>query len=515
MSKLVQEFLEHSATRHANKVGLVCDDRRFTYGQIDALCDRLAAALAARGVTRGDRVAIYLENSAETVFSVFGTLKADAVFLVLNPTTKVDKLVYILNDCRAVTLITHARRLEALEPAWARLPHLRTVLALGLENPFRRDTKQFLPLDEVLEGADTPVAPAKRNIDVDLAALMYTSGSTGGPKGVMLTHRNIVSAAASITTYLENTPDDVILDVLPLSFDYGLYQVLMAFKIGARVVLERSFTYSHVALEKIARERVTGFPIVPTISAMLLQLDLTRYDFSSVRYFTNTGAPLPVEHIEKLRRLFPQVKIFSMYGLTECKRVSYLPPEQIERRPRSVGKAMPNVEAYVVDEKGERVPPGTVGELVVRGSNVMVGYWELPEETARALRAGPVPGELVLHTGDLFQTDEDGYLYFVGRRDDMIKTRGQRVSPREVEEVLHRLQGVAEAAVLGVPDPVLGTAIKAVVRQAPGARLTAQEVMAHCLQHLEDFMVPKLVEFRDTMPTTDTGKVSKRELSQA
>jgi acyl-CoA synthetase (AMP-forming)/AMP-acid ligase II len=248
---------------------------------------------------------------------------------------------------------------------------------------------------------------------------------------------------------------------------------------------------------------------------MLLQLDLTRYDFSSVHYFTNTGAPLPVEHIEKLRRLFPQAKIFSMYGLTECKRVSYLPPAEIDRRARSVGRAMPNVEAYVVDETGERVPPGTVGELVVRGSNVMAGYWELPEATAGALRPGPVPGELVLHTGDLFQTDEDGYLYFVGRRDDMIKTRGQRVSPREVEEVLHRLQGVAEAAVLGVPDPVLGTAIKAVVRPAPGARLTAQEVMAHCLQYLEDFMVPKLVEFRDTMPTTDTGKVSKRELSQA
>jgi acyl-CoA synthetase (AMP-forming)/AMP-acid ligase II len=161
------------------------------------------------------------------------------------------------------------------------------------------------------------------------------------------------------------------------------------------------------------------------------------------------------------------------------------------------------------------VPPGTVGELVVRGSNVMAGYWELPEETARALRPGPVPGERALHTGDLFQADEEGYLYFVGRRDDMIKTRGQRVSPREVEEVLHRLHGVAEAAVLGVPDPVLGTAIKAVVRPVPGARLTAQEVMAHCLMHLEDFMVPKLVEFRDTMPTTDTGKVSKRELSQA
>ena len=278
----------------------------------------------------------------------------------------------------------------------------------------------------------------------------------------MLAHRNVVAAATSIATYLENTPDDIVLDVLPLSFGYGLYQVLVAFKVGATVVLERSFTFPHVVLEKIGSERVTGFPIVPTMSALMLQTDLSRYDFSSVRYLSSAGAPLPVEHIRKLRKQFPRARIFSMYGLTECTRVAYLPPDQIDERPTSVGNAMPNVDAWIVDEQGQRVPPGVVGELVVRGSNVMLGYWEAPEETARTLRPGPL-GDRVLHSGDLFKTDDAGFLYFVGRRDDLIKTRGQRVSPREVEDVLYQLPGVIEAAVFGVPDAVLGKAIKAVV----------------------------------------------------
>jgi acyl-CoA synthetase (AMP-forming)/AMP-acid ligase II len=202
-----------------------------------------------------------------------------------------------------------------------------------------------------------------------------------------------------------------------------------------------------------------------------------------------------------------------MFGLTECKRVSYLPPEQVDARPTSVGKAMPNVEAYIVNEQGQRLPPGEVGELVVRGSNVMKGYWELPEETARMLRPGPVPGERVLHTGDLFRMDEEGYLYWVGRKDDIIKSRGEKVSPKEVENVLYGLEGVAMAAVIGVPDEVLGQAIKAFVTLQEGSRLTEKDVLRHCTQHLEEYMVPKLVEIRENLPRTPTGKIDKRELA--
>jgi acyl-CoA synthetase (AMP-forming)/AMP-acid ligase II len=249
-------------------------------------------------------------------------------------------------------------------------------------------------------------------------------------------------------------------------------------------------------------EGVTGLPIVPTLSALLLQLDLRKYDLSRVRYVTNTAAALPTTHILELRRLLPHAQIFSMYGLTECKRVSYLPPDQIDMRPTSVGRGMPNEEVFIVDERGNRLAHG-VGELVIRGSNVMKGYWEMPEETNRMLRPGLLPGERV---------DEEGYLYFLGRKDDIIKTRGEKVSPREVENVLYELPAIAEAAVVGIPDPVLGQALKAVLTLKEGATLTAQSVLLHCTERLENFMVPKVVEFRQAMPKTTTGKIDKKTL---
>ena len=511
----VETFLELSAQRFPDKTALVCGNRRLTYSQIEEQCNQFAHALMAEGVERWDRIAVYLDNSVEAVLSIFSILKAGAVFLMINPTTKVEKLTYILNDCRAKALITHAKKLHTIKDCWRETPHLQTIIVAGTDTAeINNSSKRFVFLNEWLhQGHLSNQLPSKKCIDIDLAALIYTSGSTGKPKGVMMTHLNIVSAATSITTYLENTPDDIIVNVLPLSFDYGLYQVLMGFKIGCTVVLERDLTYPYAVIEKIIREKVTGFPIVPTISAILLRMDLKKYDFSSLRYITNTAAALPTDHISKLRKLFPHVKIYSMYGLTECKRVSYLPPDQIDIRPTSVGKGMPNEEVYIVNEQGHRVGPGIIGELVVRGANVMKGYWEMPEETDKVLRPGPLPGEKVLYTGDLFRMDEEGYLYFVGRKDDIIKTRGEKVSPKEVENVLYSLEGVAEAAVLGVPDEVLGQAIKAVIALREDAHLTPEDVLRHCAQHLEDFMVPKFVEFRNTLPKTATGKISKRELA--
>jgi acyl-CoA synthetase (AMP-forming)/AMP-acid ligase II len=235
--------------------------------------------------------------------------------------------------------------------------------------------------------------------------------------------------------------------------------------------------------------------------------------FPELRFLTNTAAALPRAHIERLRELFPQAKLFSMYGLTECKRCTYLPPEELGARPESVGIAIPGTEAYVVDEQGERVGAGVVGELVIRGAHVMKGYWGDEAATARVLKPGPHPWEKVLHTGDLFRTDADGYLYFVGRKDDIIKTRGEKVSPKEVENALYALPGIREAAVVAVPDPILGSAIKAVVAADPQANLTAHDVIRHCARHLEDFMVPKMVEFRDALPKTESGKISRREVA--
>jgi long-chain acyl-CoA synthetase len=360
-----------------------------------------------------------------------------------------------------------------------------------------------------------PAALPARGIDLDLAMLVYTSGSTGFPKGVMMTHQNVTAAAGSIITYLEKTADDIILNVLPISFDYGLYQVLMAVKAGATLVLEKSFAFPQVILERMKAERVTGFPLVPTMAALLLQMkDLKPGDLPDLRYVTNTAAALPPAHIARLQALFPQAKLYSMYGLTECKRCTWLPPAELAKRPGSVGIAIPGTEAYIVDDTGRRVPHGTVGELVIRGAHVMKGYWENQTATDRALRPGPFPWEKVLYTGDLFRADADGFLYFVGRKDDIIKCRGEKVSPKEVENALYLLPDMREAAVIGVPDPVLGHAIKAVVVLAPGAKLSERDIIRHCAATLEDYMVPKTVEFREALPKTDTGKISRRLVAE-
>ena len=330
----------------------------------------------------------------------------------------------------------------------------------------------------------------------------------------MLTHINMLSAARSIAAYLELGADDVILCALPLAFDYGLYQVLMGFMVGATVVLERSFAFPVKVLEAMVRERVTVFPGVPTMFSLLMNLTtLAQYGTRSLRTITNTAAALSEEHIRRLRSLFPAAKLYSMYGLTECKRVTYLPPEQLDQRPTSVGRGMPNQEVWLVDASGLRLPNGSIGELVIRGSNVMRGYWEKPEATAERLKRGPLAGEVVLYSGDVFRTDVEGYLYFVARKDDIIKSRGEKVSPREVENVLYSMPGVLEAAVIGVDDPVLGQAVKAFVVMQAGRRTTERDVIKFCLSRLESFMAPKQVQFVAELPKTDTGKIKKTGLN--
>jgi acyl-CoA synthetase (AMP-forming)/AMP-acid ligase II len=356
--------------------------------------------------------------------------------------------------------------------------------------------------------------PSQRCIDLDLASLIYTSGTTGNPKGVMLTHLNMVSAATSIIKYLENRTSDIILNTLPLSFDYGLYQILMAFKFGGTVILEKSFIFPYEIINSVIKNNVTGWPMVPTIVAILLTLkNLSKYDFPNLRYITSTGQALPPNHIKRLQEIFPKVQIFSMYGLTECKRVAFLPPEELVRIPSSVGKAIPNTETFIIDEKGKEITePGRVGELVVRGSTVMKGYWGLPEETAKRLHQGKYPGENFLYTGDLFQKDEGGYLYFVGRKDDMFKSSGELVSPKEIENVLYKIEDVLEAAIIGTEDEILGMAIKAFVVLKQESAMTREDIIQFCTTHLESFMVPKYIVFQESLPRTSSGKIQKSSL---
>ncbi|HOD25398.1 MAG TPA: class I adenylate-forming enzyme family protein, partial [Polyangiaceae bacterium] len=427
----LQDYLIHSAARLGDKIALVCDKKRYTYAELDAQSNALAHTLVQQGVTRGDRVVVFADNSVETVIAFWAVLKANAVVSVVNPLTKTDKLRYLLEDCRATALIADGLLSRVLAPVVADNKHLKVLIMTGKPLSPTPENLQVMTFDQALSSGNPRVPPARTGIDIDLAAIIYTSGSTGDPKGVMLTHRNMLTAGLSVSTYLGMQEDDVVVCVLPLSFDYGLYQMLMSFRVGARLVLERSFTYPAQVLKTMVEEKVTGFPGVPTIFAILSEnKNLRDYDLSSIRFVTNTAAALPVKHIEMLLDLFPQARIFSMYGLTECKRCTYLPPEDIRRKMTSVGIAIPNTEMWIVDEQDRKVGPNEVGQLVIRGATVMRGYWEKPEQTAKKLRPGPLPGEYVLYTGDYCKMDEEGYLYFVGRMDDVIKSRGEKVAPK-------------------------------------------------------------------------------------
>jgi len=503
----VEDHLSASAAANPDKIAITAGALQCTYRDLDRASDCLAAWLIEHGIKSGDRVLVFMDNCIEMVVSLYAVMKAGAVFSPINPSTKADKLTFVLDNCRASAVITQRRQLGAARSAIA----AAAVDPLVLVNGGQVEAAEF-DYEGAINAGLPLTPPADRSAD-DLAMLIYTSGSTGRPKGVMMRHSNVNAAATSVITYLENTADDVILNVLPMSFDYGLYQALMSVQVGARLVLEKSFAFPQAIITRLASEQVTGFPIVPTMAALILRMqDLEPGSLPHLRYITNTAAALPPEHIARLRALFPQTRLFSMYGLTECKRCTWLPPEELDRRPGSVGIAIPGTKAEVVDEAGYPVPPGTSGELVISGPHVMQGYWENPEATARMLRPDPISGETRMHTGDLFRQDADGFLYFVGRSDDIIKSRGEKVAPKEVETVLHECPGVSEAVVIGKPDPVLGQAIVAVVVKTADAEISERDIIRHCSRHLEDFMVPKQVEFRRQLPKTANGKIDRQHI---
>ncbi len=512
---LLHDYLLQSARELAEKVALVCMKQRVTYAELDARSNALAHSLATAGVKRGDRVVVFADNTVEAVVSFWAVLKANAVVSIVNPLTKSDKLAYLLDDCRPAALITDMHIHSVFAGPARACPHLRCIIVSGsIDDEKLAALPHARRWDDAIAAGDRAAPPARSCIDIDLAAIIYTSGSTGDPKGVMLTHRNMLTACTSIASYLELQEDEVILGVLPLAFDYGLYQMIMAFRSGARLVLERSFTFPAQILNLMVAEGVTGFPGVPTIFSILAELKtLKDYDLSKIRYVTNTAAALPVKHILMLRDIFPAARIYSMYGLTECKRCTYLPPRDIDRKPASVGIAIPNTELWIVDEDGNRAAPGTVGQLVIRGATVMKGYWEKPVATAEKLKPGPLPGEQVLYTGDFCRIDEEGYLYFVGRMDDIIKSRGEKVAPKEVESMLMNIPGVKEAAVIGVPDEILGQAVKAFVVLEEGVTMTEKQLQKECQSRLENFMVPKHIAMVTSLPKTDTGKIKKTGLS--
>jgi long-chain acyl-CoA synthetase len=519
VQRLLPDALFASTDRYPTKVAVIADGVSHTY---EALLDaslRLARVLRDNGVRRGDRVAIYLENSWHAVVAVYATLLADAVLTIINPQTKAEKLAYMLADSEARALVTERALAPVFLPALRAAASVQCVICTGGRPDSTAEGDAIrrcavLGFEEAVASAD-PCTTTRAAIPVDLAALIYTSGSTGNPKGVMLTHQNMVFAAGSISEYLRLDANDRIVNLLPFAFDYGFYQLLMTILLGATLLVERSFVYPVPVLRRVLEHEVTVFPIVPTVGATLLSLNRSGgWTFPHVRRVTNTAAALPADFIPRLATVFPNALIFAMYGLTECKRVAYLEPERLFEKPTSVGKAIPGTEVFLLSRDGAPVPAGEPGILHVRGPHVMLGYWKQPELSAMMLKPGRLPGERVLCTHDFFTMDADGDLYFVGRSDDIIKTRGEKVSPVEVENVLHRIPGVREAAVVGVPDEMLGEAIRAFIVLDDGAELTEQQVKRECMARLEGFMVPRDVVFMLELPKTATAKVSRRLLRE-
>lgn len=493
-----------AAARLPDKAALVCGDERLSYAELLRRVAGFAEALQESGLQRGDRVLLMLDNGIELVVAMQAALLLGAVIVPVSPLTRADKLRYLLADTEAVALVTQA----TLAPIWqAVLPQAPALRSVWVAGPHDVDEGRCRAWP-----AEADVGLPGMSIDgQDLAAIIYTSGTTGQPKGVMLSHGNMRAAWRSVQAYLHLREDDVIGLALPMTFSYGLYHVIMGLGLGATIVIERSVAFPVKLLQRWAAERVTVFPGVPTLFASLLGQDLSAYDLGALRIATNAAAALPTAHLVRLRQAWPQMRFFAMYGLTECKRASYLAPEDIDARPGSVGRGMPFQRHWLVDEDGRDVTVGGVGQLVVAGPHVMQGYWRRPAESAEKLRPAP-DGTPALYTGDIFRADADGYLYFVSRSDDIIKSRGEKVSPVEVEHAICKLPGVIDAAVVGVPDELLGEAVQAYVRIAPGVQLTEREVIRHCLASLESYMAPKRVVFVDELPVTDSGKVRRSGL---
>jgi acyl-CoA ligase (AMP-forming) (exosortase A-associated) len=515
VAALLHELILSSAERTPDATALVYRDQETSYGALAELVNRAARAALDLGIERRDRVAVYLEKRRETVAAIMGTAAAGGVFVPVNPVLKAAQVAYILKDCNVRVLVTSGDRLALLAESLMECSDLRAVIVV----PPASDTLR-LPGVRVLSWEEAMAAHGNarthRVIDTDMTAILYTSGSTGKPKGVVLSHRNMVAGAKSVAQYLENHDGDRILSALPLSFDAGFSQLTTAFHVGARVTLI-NYLVPRDIVAAVARERITGLTAVPPLWIQLAQLDWPEAAQDSLRYIANTGGRMPKATLDLLRAALPGTQVFLMYGLTESFRSTFLPPSELDRRPDSIGKAIPNAEVLVVREDGTPCDADEPGELVHRGALVSLGYWNDPEKTAERFRPAPgqpkglVMPEIAVWSGDSVRRDEEGFLYFISRRDEMIKTSGYRVSPTEVEEVLYATGLVGEAAALGVPHPVLGQAIVVVVTPRTGVTVDIEALLAQCRQQLPTFMVPARAIVREgSLPRNPNGKIDRK-----
>jgi acyl-CoA ligase (AMP-forming) (exosortase A-associated) len=510
------QILSQMAARRPAAPALTIKDTTVSYGELWEGARAFAAGLRRIRLGRAERVAIYLDKRIETVTSVFGASAAGGAFVPVNPLLKAQQVGYILRDCSVRVLVTSADRLEMLGDELKECPSVEQVVVVGGGSDLTSGQECSVHSWDEFLGAGEVSEPDR--IDMDMAAIFYTSGSTGKPKGVVLSHRNLIVGGASVSQYLGNHEEDCILAALPLSFDAGFSQLTTGFTVGAHVVLV-NYLLPRDVVRLCAKHGVTGLTCVPPLWLQLADQDWPAEATTSMRYFANTGGRMPRATLDRLRAIFPEAKPYLMYGLTEAFRSTYLDPAEVDRRPDSIGKAIPNAEILVVREDGSLCEPDEQGELVHRGALVAMGYWNDPERTAERFR--PAPGrddaicgnETAVFSGDLVRRDDEGFLYFVGRKDEMIKTSGYRVSPTEIEEVAYGTGLVGDAVALGVDDERLGQHIVLAVSPANG-RLEPDELLAELRPLLPLYMVPKHVVVRPSLPRSPNNKFDRNLLRQ-
>ena len=513
--RLLGEALLLSARDNPAKIAVIVKEHEYSYEQLINHAENFARYLIKSGIKKGDRIAIYMDNSWQSIVSIYGITLSGGVFLVINPQTKADKLKYILNDCEAKILISTSALKNELSRSLEGTKYLQEVIITGEINLIKEFSHCKLTSFEDSIQSDFQNVIFPNIIPNDLAALIYTSGSTGFPKGVMMTHQAMVFTSWSLIEYLRLSENDRIMLILPLAFDYGLYQLLLSITIGGTLIVEQSFIFTASIYKNIRKYKPTVFPGVPTIYAMMITANKENgLSFDCIEKVTNTAALLPAEFIPDLKKIFPNALIFKMYGLTECKRVCYLEPELIDEKPGSVGKAIPGTEVSLLSADGKPVAAGEPGILHVRGPHVMLGYLNKKELSEEMLKEGKLPGEKILCSNDWFKMDEDGFLYFQGRNDDIIKTRGEKVSPVEIENIIYKMTGIKEVAVLGIPDMIMGESILVYITLHEKAEITEKEIQRECMMHLEPFMIPQKVIFLSEMPKSTNGKIDKKELKK-
>jgi acyl-CoA ligase (AMP-forming) (exosortase A-associated) len=518
MPSLLHHLLFKSLQQAANRPAIVHKKMTWSYNQLAEQVQQQANALLSIHLKPQQRVAIFLPKQVETVSSLLAISLAGGVFVPINPVLKAAQVAYILNDCKVSILLTSNSRLQSLSSVLVDCSDLHTIVLVDDDTPtITNDRQTLLTWNDYLHSAVTQPIPTV--IDTDMAAILYTSGSTGKPKGVVLSHRNLITGANSVSEYLHITEADRLLAVLPFSFDYGLNQLLTSLLNGACCVL-LDYLLPRDVLIALETEKITGLAGVPSLWAQLAKQEWSANINEHLRYLTNSGGKMPKTVLAAIRQRVPDGQFFLMYGLTEAFRSTYLPPEQLDIRPDSIGKAIPNADILVVREDGSLCAPHEQGELVHRGSLVAMGYWNDAIKTAERFKPAPNQNpalpltEIAVWSGDTVTMDEDGYLYFVGRKDDMIKTSGYRVSPTEIEEVIYGSGLVKEVAAIGIADDSLGQVVLVVISLQSPDDYDETLLIKHCKTYLPNFMIPAKIIVLDSLPKNPNGKIDRNALAK-